>query len=154
MSSPQQPTGPVPQPSGMALVDRRRLLGGLVVGAGALACPAIVRAAEPWPTAVVRIIVPFAAGGPADIYARFLGQRLQTALWFESIEGGKTRVTLDNAGYRDGAAYDGVYRHFLAGNRWTFEQLRRRAVDGPVDWAKMLAPPKREAKPAAEPATK
>ena len=81
-------------------------------------------------------------------------QRLQTALWFETVEGGNTRVTLDNAGYREGAAYDGVYRHFLAGNRWTFEQLLRRFIAGPVDWAKMLAPPKRETKPAAEPAAK
>jgi len=80
-------------------------------------------------------------------------QRLQTALWFESVEGGNTRVTLVNAGYRDGAAYDGVYRHFLAGNRWTLEQLVRRFITGPVDWAKMLAPPKREAKPVAEPAS-
>ena len=28
----------------------------------------------------MRIIVPFGAGGPADIYARFLGQRLQESL--------------------------------------------------------------------------
>jgi tripartite-type tricarboxylate transporter receptor subunit TctC len=36
--------------------------------------------AQAWPTRPVKIIVPFAAGGPADNYARFLAQRLQDAL--------------------------------------------------------------------------
>ncbi|HTQ74952.1 MAG TPA: tripartite tricarboxylate transporter substrate binding protein [Burkholderiales bacterium] len=33
-----------------------------------------------YPTKPVRIIVPYSAGGPADIYGRFLGDRLQKAL--------------------------------------------------------------------------
>ncbi|MFL5152778.1 MAG: tripartite tricarboxylate transporter substrate binding protein [Microvirga sp.] len=37
-------------------------------------------AAQEYPARPVKIIVPFGAGGPADIYARFLGQHLQETL--------------------------------------------------------------------------
>jgi tripartite-type tricarboxylate transporter receptor subunit TctC len=53
----------------------------LAVAALAVAawCGGVARAQD-YPNRPVKIIVPFAAGGPADVYARFLGQRLQEAL--------------------------------------------------------------------------
>jgi tripartite-type tricarboxylate transporter receptor subunit TctC len=46
----------------------------------ALLCAMLPAAAQEYPNRPVKIIVPFAAGGPADVYARFLGQRLQELL--------------------------------------------------------------------------
>ena len=49
-----------------------------IAAAAAFACaPA---SAQDYPTKPIKIIVPFAAGGPADVYARFIGVRLQEAL--------------------------------------------------------------------------
>ena len=46
-----------------------------IVGLAALAATA-PSFAQDYPTKPIKIVVPFAAGGPADIYARFIGARL------------------------------------------------------------------------------
>jgi len=45
-----------------------------------LALAATLAQAQSYPTRPITFVVPFGAGGPADIYARFLGQRMQASL--------------------------------------------------------------------------
>src|SRR5689334_9107661 len=62
-------------------MKRQQILRWLVAGACAAGLFQVLpAAAQTWPSKPIRIIVPFAAGGSADVYARFLAQRLPDQL--------------------------------------------------------------------------
>jgi tripartite-type tricarboxylate transporter receptor subunit TctC len=60
-----------------------------------LLLPASIAAAEDFPNKTIRLIVPFPAGGPNDIIARVIGQRMSELL--------KQPVLIDNRGGQGGA---------------------------------------------------
>jgi tripartite-type tricarboxylate transporter receptor subunit TctC len=105
-------------------------------------------AAQTYPTHPVKIIVPFAAGGPADIYARFLGQRLQESLGqsfvVEDRPGGGSVVGTDAAAH---AAPDG-YTILMMSNTHTvnesllpnkpYKLLREFAPIAPVNYSDLV----------------
>jgi tripartite-type tricarboxylate transporter receptor subunit TctC len=51
-----------------------------LVGGAAMMFPAAARAAEPFPSRPIRLIVPYPAGGGTDIVGRVLGQKLHESL--------------------------------------------------------------------------
>ena len=62
-------------------MKRQQILRWLAAGACAAGLFQVLpAAAQTWPSRPIRIIVPFAAGGSADVYARFLAQRLPDQL--------------------------------------------------------------------------
>lgn len=67
-------------------MNRRHLLAGAaaLAAAPALRQPALAQGTPAWPARTVKLVVPFPPGGPSDVCARILGERL-TAVWGQSV---------------------------------------------------------------------
>jgi tripartite-type tricarboxylate transporter receptor subunit TctC len=70
-----------------------KFLGALLIGLSLLLSPALA-AAQDFPSKPIRLIVPFPAGGPNDIIARVIGQRMSELI--------KQPVLIDNRGGQGG----------------------------------------------------
>ncbi|MBE9607081.1 tripartite tricarboxylate transporter substrate binding protein [Acetobacteraceae bacterium H6797] len=71
----------------MSRIERRSLLfatGGIAL----LSSPAVLRAQSAWPSQPIRLICPFAAGGPTDVAARLVAEQLTPIL--------RQRVVVEN----------------------------------------------------------
>jgi tripartite-type tricarboxylate transporter receptor subunit TctC len=80
----------------MVMITRRRFNS---IASASLFIPSIIPSpawAQPWPTRAVRLIVPFAAGGPTDVIARILAERLARTwgqqVLIENRPGGGTNI--------------------------------------------------------------
>jgi tripartite-type tricarboxylate transporter receptor subunit TctC len=67
----------------------RALCGGLLVLCAALGMASEVRAQE-FPSRTIKLLVGFPAGGPSDVPARLIAERMQTALGQSVVVENKT----------------------------------------------------------------
>lgn len=101
-----------------------RQIAALVALIGAAALPFGPAAADNYPTRTVKIIVPFGAGGPTDVYARAVADKLQKALHqpfvIENRPGAGTTIGTDAVAK---AAPDGYTLLMVSGTQTVNETL-------------------------------
>src|SRR5258708_19073994 len=122
---------------GRATMKRRQFLE-LTAGAAALSAASRVAWSQSFPRRPVTIVVPFAAGGPADAIARIMGDRMRVALGqqvvIENVAGAGGSV---GVGRVVRAAPDG---YTVGIGHWTTHVVNGAIYDLPYDLLKDLEP--------------
>lgn len=77
-----------------------------------------------------RLLVIRNVQAPRSLPARELFGRTVTMLEFAPLSGGRTHLTLTNAGYGKDSGFDALYKHFEWGNAYTLDRLRQRIDSG------------------------
>jgi len=72
-----------------------------------------------------RLMVIHNVQAPKALPGREAFARTVTVIEFVPVDAGSTRVTVTNAGYGPGADFDAAYRHFLWGNAYTLDALKK-----------------------------
>jgi uncharacterized protein YndB with AHSA1/START domain len=70
---------------------------------------------------------------PGFAYADLLPS-LHSVIEFEAVDDSHTSVMISGVGYREGEGYDALLGFFREGNAWTFERLKQRFDEGPLEW--------------------
>src|SRR5262245_49584927 len=88
----------------MKLPDRRQFLH-LAAGAAMLPAASRIASAQTYPARPVRMIVPYALGGPTDVFGRLIAQRLSEQLgrqfFVENIGGAGGNIGMGRAARAD-----------------------------------------------------
>ena len=63
-------------------------------------------------------------------------QRTRAIFEFEEVAPGRTKITLEQTGWRTGPEWDKAYDYLAGGNATLLASLYRRFATGPVDWSK------------------
>jgi tripartite-type tricarboxylate transporter receptor subunit TctC len=58
-------------------MNRRDAIASMLAAAGSVLAPAVVRAQAPFPARTIRIVVPVAAGGGVDVFARLIAEKIR-----------------------------------------------------------------------------
>jgi tripartite-type tricarboxylate transporter receptor subunit TctC len=58
-------------------MNRRDAIVSMLAAAGSVLAPAVVRAQAPFPARTIRIVVPVAAGGGVDVFARLIAEKIR-----------------------------------------------------------------------------